>query len=241
MSERYWKVGELARATGLTVRTLHHYDEIGLLVPSGRTDVGYRLYGIEDMRRLYAILALRDLNLSLEQIGKALDAGIDLSSLMRQHLDHIEHQIDAAQRLRRRIQHALKALQYGTGAIDNYMEILEAMAMFDKYYTADQLAALEEGRNALGQEGIARAERAWTELIAAVRAEYAAGTDPDDRRMQELASQWCGLIEQFTGGDAGIQRSLVTMYETEGPERASRGALDPELMAFVGKALKAGQ
>jgi DNA-binding transcriptional MerR regulator len=240
VSEGYWKVGELARATGLTVHTLHHYDEIGLLVPSCHTDAGYRLYGTEDVRRLYAILALRALNLSLEQIGMALDSGIDLSSLMRQHLEHVEQQIEVATRLRERIHRALDAFQYGTGTIDDYTGILEAMAMVDKYYTSDQLAALEERRNALGEEGMERAEQAWTELIAAVRAEYAAGTDPGDPRMQELASQWRGLIEQFTGGDAGIQQSLIRMYETEGSERASRGAVDPELMAYVGKALKAG-
>ncbi|QJW83354.1 MerR family transcriptional regulator [Ramlibacter terrae] len=53
------KVGELARSTGLTVRTLHHYDEIGLLKPSGRSESGYRLYAEADVARLHAIRALR--------------------------------------------------------------------------------------------------------------------------------------------------------------------------------------
>jgi DNA-binding transcriptional MerR regulator len=49
------KVGDLARRTGLTVRTLHHYDEVGLLKPSGRSDAGYRLYSQADVQRLHGI------------------------------------------------------------------------------------------------------------------------------------------------------------------------------------------
>ncbi len=63
--EQHWKVGELARATGVTVRALHHYDSLGLLVPSERTYTGYRLYGTADVRRLYGIVALRRLGLRL--------------------------------------------------------------------------------------------------------------------------------------------------------------------------------
>src|SRR4051794_29342440 len=67
-----WRVGELAKATGLTVKTLHHYDEIGLLRPSGHTDAGHRLYCKRDLGRLQQILSLRLLGFSLEQIGDAL-------------------------------------------------------------------------------------------------------------------------------------------------------------------------
>lgn len=66
MNETRWKVGELAAETGLTVRTLHHWDELGLLTPSERTGAGYRLYSDADVRRLYRIVALRGLGLSLE-------------------------------------------------------------------------------------------------------------------------------------------------------------------------------
>jgi DNA-binding transcriptional MerR regulator len=71
VEERRWKVGELARATGLTVRALHHYDELGLLVPSERTQAGHRLYGEDDVRRLYRVVALRHLGLPLSERGVA--------------------------------------------------------------------------------------------------------------------------------------------------------------------------
>jgi DNA-binding transcriptional MerR regulator len=69
-------VGELARRTGLTVRALHHYDEVGLLVPSERTPSGHRRYGAQDVRRLARIVALRGLGLGLAEIRAALDGGV---------------------------------------------------------------------------------------------------------------------------------------------------------------------
>jgi MerR family transcriptional regulator, thiopeptide resistance regulator len=66
-------VGEVARMAGITVRTLHHYDRIGLLSPSGRGENGYRLYERPDLERLHRILSYRELGLSLEAIGELLD------------------------------------------------------------------------------------------------------------------------------------------------------------------------
>ena len=68
------KIGELARRTGLSVRALHHYDAIGLLSPSRRTDGGARLYGREDLIRLHRIEALKQFACSLPDIQAALDS-----------------------------------------------------------------------------------------------------------------------------------------------------------------------
>jgi DNA-binding transcriptional MerR regulator len=68
------KVGELAALANLTVRTLHHYDSIGLLQPSARSDAGYRLYDRDDVARLHQIQALRAFGMSLSDIGLYLDS-----------------------------------------------------------------------------------------------------------------------------------------------------------------------
>ena len=78
-------VGEVAKATGLTVRTLHHYDAIGLVVPSGRSASGYRLYADEDVERLHAVCTYRALGLALEAIGEILADGDTDTHLRRQH------------------------------------------------------------------------------------------------------------------------------------------------------------
>jgi len=72
------RIGELASRTGLTVRTLHHYDRIGLLRPGRRTPAGHRVYGESEVQRLYAIVALRSLGMPLARIAETLDRGLSL-------------------------------------------------------------------------------------------------------------------------------------------------------------------
>jgi len=239
--ERGWapiQVGELAAAVGLTVRTLHHYDAIGLLVPAQRSQSGRRLYSPQDVRRLYRIVALRRLGLGLAEIGGLLDASPDLAQAVRDHLDLVEHQLELGRRLRVTLTRILELLESGQDpGREEFIDAIGVMIMSESYYTDEQQEQLAERRRALGEEGMAAAERAWAELIEAVRAERAAGTDPSDPRMRELAGRWRELIEQFTGGDEGIRQSLQRMYREQGAEAASRGAVDPELMEYVGKAL----
>jgi phosphoribosylaminoimidazole-succinocarboxamide synthase len=105
-AERY-TIGELAGATGLTVRTLHHYDRIGLLHPTDRSPSGYRSYGREDVRRLYRILALRQLGLSLKDIDAALAGDwADLREAIARHLAEVQRQLA----LSRSLEHKLRRL-----------------------------------------------------------------------------------------------------------------------------------
>src|SRR3569623_379879 len=100
------RIGEVAAATGLTVRTLHHYDEIGLLAPSGRTEAGYRLYSDGDVRRLYRIVALRRLGLALGEIAPLLEgdgqggAAGDPRALIRAQLERLDAEAAARAGLR---------------------------------------------------------------------------------------------------------------------------------------------
>ena len=98
------KIGDLAAATGLTVRTLHHYEEVGLLPPPDRTDGGHRVYDDEAVGRLYRICALRRLGLPLGEIGRALDdPSGSLPSVMARHLADVDRRLDATARLRSRL------------------------------------------------------------------------------------------------------------------------------------------
>jgi len=70
-----YTVSVVARRTGLTVRTLHHYETLGLVVPARRSDAGYRLYGRDELSRLQHIVSLKALGLPLAEIRACLDAG----------------------------------------------------------------------------------------------------------------------------------------------------------------------
>src|SRR5215217_5932636 len=101
MSERHRRIGQVAEAIGVTVRALHHYDEIGLLVPSERSGSRYRLYSEGDVGRLYRILALRALGFTLEAIASALgQAGGDPRPAVRQHIERVEEQLRLGAQLR---------------------------------------------------------------------------------------------------------------------------------------------
>ena len=110
--ERQWRVGELSSATGITVRALHHYDELGLLVPSQRTSAGHRLYSERDVARLYRVLALRRLGFPLSEIAGLLDEDApDLTATVRRHLERVEDDLRQAARLRTRLVGMLEALE----------------------------------------------------------------------------------------------------------------------------------
>jgi MerR family transcriptional regulator, thiopeptide resistance regulator len=102
------QIGALAQATGLTVRTLHHYDAIGLLVSDERSRTGRRLYSEQNVRRLYQIVALRRLGLSLDEIVGALDRNPDLIDTVRRHLARVEQSVELQRRLHRTLTHMLE-------------------------------------------------------------------------------------------------------------------------------------
>src|SRR5690348_1787864 len=98
--KRTWRIGEVATATGLTVRALHHYDRIGLVVPSVRTSGGHRLYTGADLAALYEVTALRQLGLALDQIAVLLAGHADVREVIDQQLAQVDRQIRTAIRPR---------------------------------------------------------------------------------------------------------------------------------------------
>src|SRR4051794_36128296 len=110
MPTGHYTVGALAEVSGVTVRTLHHWDDIGLLRPAERSRSGHRHYAPADVERLYRIVALRRLGLSLEAIGVALEAeGADLRAAVAAHLARVEEQLAHVRETRRRLRGILDA------------------------------------------------------------------------------------------------------------------------------------
>lgn len=159
--DEQWKVGELARATGLTVRALHHYDELGLLVPSERTSAGYRLYGQRDVRRLYRIVALRCLGLRLDEISAVIDGhGLGLGETVARQTEAVDRQLEDLRRVRDRLVAISDVLdRQEKPSIDQLTRTMEAMGVHEKYYTSEQLEQLRQRGDELGHEAIEAAQR----------------------------------------------------------------------------------
>jgi DNA-binding transcriptional MerR regulator len=234
------RIGELARRTAVSVRTLHYYDEIGLLAPSEHTYTGHRRYTSADVARLQQIVSLRQLGLSLEQIRDCLDRGsCSPAEIVEQHLARLREQIALQQRLSDLLERVAQALRAsGTASVDDLIHAIEGVKMIEKYYTPEQLAALEARRKAVGTERIREVEAEWPILIAAVRAEMERGTDPTSAPVLALARRWIGLVDEFTGGSPDLLRSANRMYREESSRREQAG-IDQGMFSYVNQAITA--
>jgi DNA-binding transcriptional MerR regulator len=235
------KVGELAGRTGLSVRTLHYYEEIGLLRPSGHTESGHRLYTDADVARLQQIVSLRQLGFSLREIQACLDdAGFAPQQVIQMHLAHLREQIDRQRKLCGRLEALAACIDRSAPAsVEDLIKAIEEITMLEKYYTQEQLEEIRERGKQLGEERIRQAEAEWQDLIAKVRAEMECGTDPASPAVQQLAAHWRDLVNQFTGGNPEIEKSLARMYQQE--EKVGGMEIGPmrDMMEYVGKALAA--
>jgi DNA-binding transcriptional MerR regulator len=229
------KIGELAKRTGLTVRTLHHYDKLGLLSPSGRSEAGYRLYNQTDVMRLYRVLALRQLGLPLADIGTALAGdGTPMPDLIDRQLWALDAQIQEAESLRKRLHWLRHALQDGTApTLSDWLTTLELMTVHEKYFTPGELAELEARRT---DPVIATAQAAWPALIAEVRALMMANTPVTEPAVQNAAQRWQALVHQFTGSNPDLLIKSALMLRQEGSMQAHTG-IEPAMMNYIGSAL----
>lgn len=237
----FLRVGELAKRTGLTVRTLHHWDQIGLLRPPQRTAAGHRLYGPQEIDRLQRILSLRALGLGLKELRSFLGGRArSLEAVLRIHRDRVRDQVHRLRDLETRLDWILGRLAEGEAVSgEDLLETMEKMTMIEKHFSPEQLQALKARREALGEEAIREAEAEWPRLIAAVKQEMQKGTDPTSVEVQALAKRWKALVQAFSGGDSGIEASLGKMYQAE-PEMAAQQGLDPALFSYIGAAMRAG-
>lgn len=203
------------------MRTLHHYDDVGLLSPSWRTRAGYRLYSAKDVLRLQQIRSLRSLGFGLEEIRDCLEkAAFSPREAIELHISGLEAQIRQRHQLLRRLEAVAARLRSAEEVsaeelIETAMEVIEMSERFEKYYTPEQLEYLEQRRHEVGEERIRAVEAEWPELMEQVRAEMEAGTDPADERVQQLSRRWMQLVNEFTGGDPGIERSLGDLWRQE--------------------------
>jgi DNA-binding transcriptional MerR regulator len=224
------KVGELARSTGLTVRALHHYDEIGLLKPSGRSESGYRLYDEGDVARLHGIQALRQMGLSLAEIGVLYEGrGAAPQAIVEQQLRAIDAEIARARELRARLELIRDTLaEGGTPGPHDWIQVLQDMTTYGKYFSAEELKSIFADFEPLRED--------WKQLFADVQVAMARGLPADAAEVQSLARRWMSLMLEMMKGDYDKMERWGEMYERE-PGRIRRDAPSPELVAYIRRAI----
>ncbi len=231
-AETLLKVGELARHAGLTVRTLHHYDEIGLLKPSGRSESGYRLYSRADVARLHGVQALRHLGLALGDIAATLDGGGTPPALIiEQQVRALDREIAQATELRGHLELLQQQLVDGDQpGMGDWLDTLALMKTFGKYFSAAELKTI------FGNWKLIDAE--WTPLVAAVRDAMDRGLAPETMEVQPLARRWMSLTLRWMGGNFDLIDRWSEMYRQEPSAHGRHGAPPSDMIAFANRAIE---
>ena len=233
-----WKIGDLARATGLTVRTLHHWDDLGLVAPAREAFSGHRYYTGADVERVYQVLALRRLGVALDTIGAVLADAVPLEVVLSRHLAAVQSQLTELTRLRASLQATLTAAEDRTSAdlLTLIRKVIVVDKTVEKYFTPDQLAELAQ-RQESEAEQIAQVQHAWPDLIARVQNAVENGVDPTSEEGRALGKEWQDLLAQFHRGDEQLRDSLYTM-QAENAEQIQRehGGPSPEQLEFIARA-----
>lgn len=216
-----WRIGELAKAAGLTVRAVHHYEQIGLLAVPGRNDGGHRCYDRAALERLYVIRALRDLGLSLAEIRHTLERSLPLKDLLRAQLSRIDEQVRHATYLRDKLE-ALTSHPEAEIAIEDLLEALGAMRRIEGHIARHRRegSPLEKGYDAK-----------WRALGKRLRACLDAGEEPDSERALRWAAEAQSLIDDFSRGDPTIVAALADLRIASPPKNLA--GWDPPLMRFL--------
>ncbi|MEO0395933.1 MAG: MerR family transcriptional regulator [Cyanobacteria bacterium P01_A01_bin.137] len=225
------KIGELAKQTGLSIRTLHYYDEIGLLSASQRTGAGHRLYSEQDIIRLQQIVSLRQLGFALSEIHECLASpDYALPQVIELHLVRIREQMALSHTLVQRLSAIATELKNTQSvAVSNLIEAMETISMSEQYFTPQQQAVLE----ARFQER----ESEWQDMLTLARSEMSKGSALNSIKVQALAHYWQLNMKSLICGDEQIYQSFAEVYQKEGAEVASWGTMDAATFDYILKAI----
>jgi len=243
-----WTVGQVADLFGVTVRTLHHYDEIGLLVPSGRSRAGYRLYTDEDLERLQQVVVYRRLALPLDQIATLLDSGEDAAEHLRRQRATVMSRLDELHELVAAIDRALEREMtnqpatpedlkelFGDGFQDEYQQ--EAQERWGETDAWKQSASRTKGYTKGDWEQV-KAE--MDAVNAAFVAALAAGQPATSEAAMDAAEQHRRHIhDRFYDLSHDFHRGLADMYVADPRFTKTYEDLAPGLAAYVHDAIHA--
>lgn len=242
-----YKIQEFAELAGVTVRALHHYDRLGLLKPTSRTDSSYRLYSDSDLARLEQIVVLKFLGMPLREIRDLLSEELSLG-------DALKRQQCVLTEKRRQLDQAIMAIGNAERSLQSrgrpdwklFKRVIQEIEMQNttdwskRYYSDEAKAKIAERAKQWTPELQEEVTKDWNDLFADVEASL--GEDPAGPKAQALATRWKSLVSGFTGGDPEVQNGLNAMYADRDnwpAEQKDRVPMKTEIWEFIQKAFAA--
>lgn len=225
------QVGELAKRAGITVRTLHHYEQTGVLLPSARSAAGYRLYNLADVQRLHMIQALAKAGLELAEIRDFLEQeSLSLTELLDAQITLLDKQLRSIHTLRDRLVE-LRAglLDDATPDLESWLQTLELMNMYDRWFSKEELQQLPF---AVQKDALSAI---WSGLVAEANALLEYHIPVTDERAKDLATRWMERLEQDTAGKPEFLTRLNEMHSVE-PQMQVQTGITPEMTDYITRA-----
>jgi MerR family transcriptional regulator, thiopeptide resistance regulator len=237
--EVIWKIGELAKQTGLTVRTLHHYDQIGLLHPSHTTTAGHRLYTADNVEQLQQIVSLKHLGFSLEEIKQVQkNPGFNSQELLRIQITRLNKNIQLQEDLRAQLKEIYEMLRtHQQVTPERFLTTIQLIKISQSdYFNQDQIKEMKMNYKLLDFKELMEMEENGQELISDFRKKMESGISVDDPVVFELAQKWMKLFSTLTVDFQSVSHSAESYY-SDNPNEASKFGMDEELYQYIRKAL----
>jgi len=239
-----YTVKQLANLAGVTVRTLHHYDDIGLLKPSSIGGNGYRYYAEEAVYRLQQILFYRELKVPLDEI-KRIVTGRDFDALeaLEAHRASLQLEVD-------RIRQLISTIEHTTAHLRGKVAMSDAQ-LFKGFTEEEQEKMAEEAARRWDAETVRASNARWKRYPAemkqrimdegnALYRDLIAVMDegPSSRRVQEIIGRWHAHMQYFWSPNDNQLVALADGYNHDPRFRANFEAMKPGLAVFMGKAVR---
>jgi MerR family transcriptional regulator, thiopeptide resistance regulator len=244
-----WSTAEVARMSGVTSRTLRHYDDIGLLRPAAVAGSGLRYYGRDQLMRLQQILVLRELGLSLDAIATVVNDGGDGIEQLRRHHGWLTEERDRYDRLARTVRATLDELEGGRrmtpeqlfADFDPDRQARYESELVQRYgeKVAPEIAESRARMAGWSRVDAARIQDEWRSFLPELAALLAAGTEVDDPAVQAVIARHYRWVCHFWTPTADSYPGLGQLYAEAPDFRSQFDAVDPRLADFMASAMVA--
>ena len=241
-------VGEVAAMAGVTVRTLHHYDRIGLLSPSARSSAGYRLYAPDDLDRLHQVLLYRELGFSLEDVAELLADDADPEAHLRRQHRLLRDRLERTQQMVAAVEKEMEARAMGMSLTPE--EKFEVFGEFDpdqyeeevqeRWGETDAYAQSKRRTSAYTKDDWVRIKAEGEDVEARFAAALTAGVPADSEQAMDLAEEHRQQISRnFYDCPPEMHAGLGRMYVEDERFTAHYDQRAPGLAQYVSTAVQA--
>lgn len=234
------KIGELAKLVGRSVRSLHHYDELGLLMPSAGRKSQHRLYNAADVARLQQIISLKNIGFSLAEIKQCLqNRDFDLKTSLAMHKEMIEKSIEEYQNIDQILRLMLSRLEQNHDIeTEEFLMLIKDITQMEKIYSKEQLQTLKDRYEKYGLDKVQEVEDGWLKLFKQFEIALEKGLAPEKPAVQMLAKLAQEYIDLFTGKDKEIEARLDESYAQQQSQALEKWGVKKEVFDYAIKARK---